>query len=64
MRTLELIGISLTNVLLSRKFLLEVENVNRIKSGTDYTIDHKGGLDLINSKQRLGGLAYDDLGSQ
>ena len=56
MRTLELIAIFLINVLSSRKFLLEVENVNRTKSGTDYTIDPGGELNLLNTKQRLGGL--------
>ena len=47
MRTVNLIGIYFLNVLTSKKFLLEIENINGTNSGSDYTIDHKGEFDLI-----------------
>ena len=47
MRTVILIGICFLNVLTSKKFLLEIEKINGTKSGSDYTIDHKGEFELI-----------------
>ena len=44
MKTLNLIGISLLNVLTSKKLLLEVENVNDTYPGSDYIIEPEGDL--------------------
>ena len=47
MRALNLIGISLINVLASKKLLVNVENMNETSSGSDYSMAPRGKLDLI-----------------
>ena len=44
MKALKFIGIFLLTVLTSKKLLIEVENVNNTKPGSDYSIEPKGDL--------------------